>query len=257
MPEQTPDAVRSTEVDPAYTEQRLAWLYDALNPWGPGDDYYLSAVLQADSALDIGCGTGALLRNARRTGHRGDLVGLDPAAAMLAIARTHSPDVTWLQGRAEDVWLDRTFQVATMTGHAFQVLLTDGDIEATLAMVHRHLRPGGRFLFEARNPAAQPWERWTAEHTKATVRSPDGEPVDVAYVLRGTRKPDLVDFDTVFHWRGSGATATGPSTLRFIDPARLRALLTAAGFTVVGWYGSWDQSPVTDTSPEVIVEARR
>jgi ubiquinone/menaquinone biosynthesis C-methylase UbiE len=255
--EQTADPALSTEVDPAYAEQRLALLYDALNPWGPGDDFYLSAVLRSDSALDIGCGTGALLRGARRAGHRGDLVGLDPAAAMLAIARAHSPDVTWLQGRAQDVRLDRTFQVATMTGHAFQVLLTDGDTEATLATVHRHLRPGGHFLFETRNPAAQPWELWTAEHTKATVRSPGGEAVDVAYVLRGHRQPDLVDFDAVFRWQASGATVTSPSTLRFIDPAHLRALLTAAGFAVVGWYGSWDQSPVTDASPEVIVEARR
>ena len=149
----------SAEVDPAYGEQRLTWLYAALNPWGPGDDWYLSAIMKAESVLDIGCGTGALLRRARRAGHRGDLVGLDPAAAMLAVAGAGEEDVTWVQGRAQALQLDRTFEVETMTGHAFQVLLDDGDVAATLAAVQRHLSPGGRLLFETRNPSPEPWRR--------------------------------------------------------------------------------------------------
>jgi hypothetical protein len=45
------------------------------------------------------------------------------------------------------------------------------------------------------------------------------------------------------------------STLRFIDPARLRMWLEEADFDVEGWFGDWDRTPVTAASPEVIVVA--
>lgn len=39
-----------------------------------------------------------------------------------------------------------------MTGHAFQVLLTEGEVRAALAAVRTALVPGGTFVFETRNP---------------------------------------------------------------------------------------------------------
>ena len=53
--------------------------------------------MAARAVLDVGCGTGSLLRRARELGHEGRLCGLDPAAAMLAQARTR-PDVEWRLG---------------------------------------------------------------------------------------------------------------------------------------------------------------
>lgn len=46
-------------VDHVYADLSLAALYDSLNPWGPGDDFYLGLLRQAGSVLDIGCGTGS------------------------------------------------------------------------------------------------------------------------------------------------------------------------------------------------------
>lgn len=40
---------------------------------------------------------GRLLTRARRDGHHGRLVGLDPGAGMLAVARDE-PDVEWVSG---------------------------------------------------------------------------------------------------------------------------------------------------------------
>lgn len=59
---------------PVYSDDDEAALYDLLNPWEPSDDFYLSYVLAASSALDVGCGTGRLLHRAREAGHRGRLV---------------------------------------------------------------------------------------------------------------------------------------------------------------------------------------
>jgi SAM-dependent methyltransferase len=101
--------------------------------------------------LDIGCGTGALLHRARRGGHRGRLVGLDPAEGMLAQARRYA-DIEWRRGYLPDAGFRAEFDLAYMTGHAFQVLLTDEDVRGLLAAVRAALVPGGRFAFETRNP---------------------------------------------------------------------------------------------------------
>jgi ubiquinone/menaquinone biosynthesis C-methylase UbiE len=242
-------------VDPAYGDEALAALYDALNTWAPSDDFYLDHILQAASALDVGCGTGELLCRARQAGHTGDLVGVDPAYGMLAAASAKRDDITWLQSYAQALDIGRTFELVTMTGHAFQVLLDDHDTRAALAGFHRHLAPGGRLVFETRNPAARAWERWTPAKTRTTARSPAGEDFDVFYDLRDTREPDLVDFVATYHSEVTGNAYTSASTLRFVDPNHLHSLVTGAGFRIEGWFGDWDRGEVSSASPEVIVVA--
>jgi len=243
--------------DPAFADARLAALYDALNPWGPADDFYLGEILGAEAVLDVGCGTGVLLDAARRAGHRGRLTGADPAAGVLAVARARRPDVTWLLADAASVDPGPPVGLVTMTGHAFQVLLDDDATRAALTCLAGCLSPGGRLLFETRNPAARAWERWTPGKTRTTVLAPDGEPVEVHHRLLGTQAPDLVEFVTEFRWTRSGATASSPSTLRFPGPESLRAQLDDAGFDVTACYGDWDRSPLRSASPEVVVSAVR
>lgn len=43
----------------------------------------------------------------------------------------------------------------------------------------------------------------------------------------------------------------------FVEPDRLREMLAETGFRIDGWYGDYDESPVTPTSLEVIVVAVR
>jgi SAM-dependent methyltransferase len=242
-------------VDRPYDEPVLAGLYDVLNPWGPGDDYYIELVMSARSVLDLGCGTGQLLRRAAADGHSGVLVGVDPAAAMLAEASRDVGPVTWLQGDARTVDLGRLFELITMTGHAFQEFLTDDDVRMLLSNVRRHLEPGGRFAFETRNPAARAWERWVPEHSRVRVEAPSGESVEVAHELQRRIEPDLVEFTSTARFAGGSAPLTSRSTLRFIDPDHLRTLLEEAGFRIDGWFGDWDRTPVTTSGPEVIVVA--
>ncbi|MES0155181.1 methyltransferase domain-containing protein [Mesorhizobium sp. M0018] len=72
-------------VDHLFADPYLAAVYDAWHPRSARDDYdfYLPRILTADAVLDVGCGTGTLLHEARLAGHSGRLCGIDPAPGVL------------------------------------------------------------------------------------------------------------------------------------------------------------------------------
>ena len=98
-----PDAVSS--LGDYYSDADAAALYDLLNPWDPArypsDAFYDALVMAADSVLDVGCGTGAMVRRARELGHRGRLTGLDPDLAALDRAR-RCASIEWIASVAAD-----------------------------------------------------------------------------------------------------------------------------------------------------------
>jgi ubiquinone/menaquinone biosynthesis C-methylase UbiE len=245
------------QVDDGFADFRLARLYDAECPWHRQDDFYLALDLQAGSVLDVGCGTGTRLVRAREVGHPGPLVGVDPAPGMLAVARGKTSQVEWIHGDAETMELGRRFDLLTMTGHAFQVLLDDQSVRAALRNFHRHLTDEGLLAFETRNPRARAWDSWTAERSRHTIAAPDGEPYEVWVDDLWTHGQDLVTFTSRYRSLETGEQRTSSSTLRFVDPDHLRTLLEQAGFRIEGWFGDWDRSDVTSTSAEVVVLARR
>ncbi|MYT14609.1 Methylase involved in ubiquinone/menaquinone biosynthesis [Streptomyces sp. SceaMP-e96] len=235
-----------------------AALYDLLNPWDPeqcpGDAFYDELVMAAGSVLDVGCGTGAMLHLARERGHPGRLVGLDPDRAALARARRRA-DIEWVEGTAAAAWWDAAFDLATMTSHAFQCLVTDAELGASLAAVHTALRSGGRFAFETRHPQARAWEGWNPSKASDIV-DPAGRALRVWHETESVIG-DLVTFT------GTTAAADGTvlrvdrTSLRFLDVAKLDEFLIDAGFAVEARYGTWDGGPVTGTSREIITIARR
>ncbi|MBK1783126.1 class I SAM-dependent methyltransferase [Prauserella cavernicola] len=241
--------------DLAFTDGELAAYYDALNPWGPADDFYLPLVLAAPTVLDIGCGTGRLLRRARTRGHDGTLCGLDPAPGMLAVAR-RDPGVRWVLGELASVSWHAEFELAVMTGHAFQVLLTDAEILASLRAVHRALVPGGVFAFETRNPLARPWLRWNPD-AAVEVRGPDGTLVRVEHRVETPVRGELVHFTETFTSAEWDRPRVSRSSLRFVSAPALSDLLAEAGFAVERRFGDWSRNPLTVASPEIVTVARR
>lgn len=242
-------------VDRLFADAGLAALYDRFCAWERRDDFdfYLPMVMSAGAVLDVGCGTGMLLGGARDAGHPGRLCGLDPAEGMLAVARRRR-DVEWVLGVLGTVGWDREFDLAVMTGHAFQVFLTDDELRTSLAAVHAALAEGGRFAFETRNPAARAWERWTPDRpVEATV---DGAVVRVCYQVTEV-VGDMVSFTHTFTHPDWAAAETSESTLRFLGPAALAGLLADAGFAIERQFGDWAGGPLTATSPEIITIARR
>lgn len=236
-----------------YTDDEAAALYEVLNPWGPGDAFYLGRALAAGSVLDVGCGPGGLLHRARDEGHTGRLCGIDPDPAALARARRRT-DIEWIDGRAADLTATGEFELAVMAGNAFQELRGDDELAASLAAIRRALADGGRFAFETRNPGAREWESWRPENAMDAVD-------DAGRELRVWHDVVAVDGGLVTLTETTGTRDGAPlrvdrATLRFTDAATLDALLAAAGLAVEERYGWWDRRPFEPDSRLIITVAR-
>jgi SAM-dependent methyltransferase len=240
---------------PAYTEHRLARIYDLLNPFGQSDRFYLDLTRgrSALDILDIGCGTGRLAVDLARQGHR--VTGVDPAKGMLEVARSR-PDaatVTWVEGDVTAVPLGRRFDLAIMSGNVFQVFLTDDAARTVLAAIAGRLAPDGRLVFESRNPLVREWESWTPAETATRIDAPDIGTVDVHYHVTGM-DGDVVAYDTHFAFPGGGAEIAS-SALRFSDERTILGLLEEAGLKTLEIQGDWDGAAFSAQSPEIIVTA--
>lgn len=241
-----------------FSDADAAELYDLQYPRDPtrdpADAFYHDLVMAADAVLDVGCGTGSMLHKAREAGHSGRLVGLDPDRAALARARRRA-DVEWVAGVAADAAWDREFNLATMVSHAFQCLIGDDEVRASLAAIRAALRDGGRFVFETRHPQARAWEDWNPSNASEVVDA-TGRTLRVSHHVESV-VGDVVTLTETTSGPDGTVLRVDRGSLRFLDVPALGAFLAEAGFAIDAQYGDWHRGPVTGTSREIITIARR
>lgn len=241
-------------------DARLAAVYDTECAGRHDHDFYLTLVddVDARSVVDIGCGTGVFAADLARSGVV--VVGVDPAGAMLEIARRRSEGlgVDWIHGQADDV-PSGVADLVIMMGHVAQYFIDDAAWSNVLQGAHRILEPGGHLAFESRNPAIRWEDRWTEEHSKSTMPHPDGG--EFTSWVEVVETSGSAQSYTLTH-RGhtvlpGGLHLTALETLRFRSPEEIVTSVEAAGFSVEEIWGDWDRSSFTAESPEMIVLARR
>ena len=219
--------------DPIFADPRLARIYDDLDADRTDLDHYESIVdeLGARSVLDIGCGTGTF---ACRLAARGiEVVGVDPAAASLDVARAKpgAERVTWLARRCHDA-----------AGPARGPRGDDGQRgpgvphrrgwAATLLGMREALRPGGHLVFEVRDPRREAWRSWNPDESCRRSTSPASGAVESWVELTQVDLP-LVSFRWTYRFERTGASIVSDSTLRFRERAEVEPRSTDAGFRLV------------------------
>jgi ubiquinone/menaquinone biosynthesis C-methylase UbiE len=221
------------EPDAAFADPRLAVLYDAVDDDRSDLDAYVALVAEvgARTVVDIGCGTGSLAARLTASSQGLHVVGVDPAAASLEVARAKvAPEqVTWVRGDATALLASSLrADLAVMTGNVAQVFVDDEDWHQTLAAAHAVLRPGGWLAFETRRPEVRDWENWGT--TARTVDLPDGRTGLLRTTVTTVALP-LVTFESGLEV--DGEVLRSASTLRFRDRAEVASDLDAHGFDLV------------------------
>ncbi|MFF2384225.1 class I SAM-dependent methyltransferase [Streptomyces sp. NPDC058108] len=218
--------------DDCFAHPRLAAIYDPLEPDRVDLDAYvrMAEEFTARQVLDIGCGTGvfALLLAARGI----EVVGIDPAPASIVVARGKAGGerVRWICGEAADL-PPLQVDLATMTANVAQAIVEPRGWRETLRGARQALRPGGRLVFETRDPAARVWEEWTRAHSYRVSEIPGVGSVEYWVELLDVSAP-LVTFRQVYVFASDGQVLTSDSTLRFRERNEVERDLVTHGFVV-------------------------
>ncbi len=117
--------------------------------------------------VDIGCGTGRLLRAIRQRQPNARLIGVDPAAGMIDEARRLAPQGEFHVAPAEQLPLPDAFADVAITSVSFHHWR---DQPAGVREAARILKPGGRFILADILPS--PFNRLLGERAR-TARERD------------------------------------------------------------------------------------
>jgi SAM-dependent methyltransferase len=216
------EVIRSAQVDPSNAEQARAWDGDEGAYWAANAERFDEAVaayqrpfLEAagigatDWVLDIGCGTGQTTRDAARRAVSGSALGVDLSAQMIALAR----QLVAAEGVTNARFEQADAQIYPFAAASFDVAISRtgamffGDPAAGFRNIARALRPGGRLALLV----------WQDLPRNEWVRK-------IFTALAAGRELPVPPPD-----------APGPFSLA--DPARMRSILTAAGFADVQLQG--------------------
>lgn len=230
-----------------YNDDLLAAIYDGDNPDGPDHDYYreLAASLNAAHITDLGCGTGILTVTLADRGRT--VIGIDPAAAMLARAssRPAGDSVEWRLGTSSLIDTNRN-DLIIMTGNVAMHILGD-DWHITLKDIAHGLKSGGLLAFETRNPVAQAWTEWNDPGSKRNT---------AAGLLRESTITSDPDADGVITMRchnefiDSNHEVDVEQRLQFRTVDQITADLNCAGLTVLRVWSDWTGTPFTGAASE-------
>ncbi len=257
-----------------YEEQPfIAELYDFMPGYTdrPDLDFYLDLSRSTDGKiLELGCGTGRVLIPTAAAGSQ--VVGLDLSEYMLARCREKlrsRPDevqdrVRLVQGTMTDFELRETFGLVTTPFRPFQHLVSVVDQLACLQCVNRHLSIGGKLVLDLFQ--VDPRRMYDPVYTQESedfpeIDLPDGRRLRRTHRTTAFRRTEQInDIEMTYH-------VTHPDRrierlvqafpFRYFFRYEVEHLLARCGFRTQALFGSFDRSPLTNDSPEMIFIAEK
>lgn len=213
----------------AITPDGCAVDFYALLPRGGEAEIVHAAIPSGASVLELGCGTGRILRGLAELGH--PVVGVDESAEMLA----HAGDLDTVRSTIEALDLARRFDAVLMASTLVNTP-DPGVRHAMLGTARRHVGPGGRVVIQRHSPS------WFEAVAPSTV-----EHEGVRYTVGEVRRDGPLLTTTVGYDVGTRRW-THTFTTRLVTDEELADLLRHAGFGDIEWLGddrTWLAAPST------------
>lgn len=205
--------------------------------------------------LDIGCGTGRLLKPLAALGWQ--VVGMDPQVENLAEARriaAGTPGVEIVEGGFGDIEAVEAFDLVVAVGGPLWYLLTAVERADALARVGRSLRPGGVVVLDGAN------FEWILSH----YREPEPSEAEVnGIVVRRVPRHDIDRRRGTWTHTDAFSTPAGEELtmvhrLAIVPVDEILASFRSAGFDDVACYRNWaSTAPEPPEGPRIIAVGRR
>lgn len=238
-----------------YSDPELAQFYEVNDRDRPDYDVILKLAAGAKSVLDLGCGTGVL---SARLAKNANVIAVDPAAAMLDIARRSyvGLNVDWIEGDARNLRLDRKFDFIVLSGHAFQVFLTKQHQRDVLQTIATHLSNEGTFVFDSRNPDFPHSKERTKEETLREFKHSKLGKVQAWNISSYDESSGILTYSNSYRLSNAHEVKTGEEQIKYTPKSELLELLNSRGLQASQCFGDWDETPFHKTSREIIIIGR-
>jgi SAM-dependent methyltransferase len=139
----------------------IATIYDDSLPAHVVEHYlrkrtaFIATHCQGGSALDVGCGTGAVAGRLAQLGY--EVTGVDPSEGMLEIMRARAPEVEAVNASGTSLpFQDDRFDLV-LTVAALHHIADRADVRRTLTEMVRVCKPSGAILVWDHNPRNPYW----------------------------------------------------------------------------------------------------
>jgi len=238
--------------------------------------FYRGAVHEyGDPVLELGCGTGRIALALAADGHR--VTGLDISERMLERCNKKRAELPTearerfhlVQGDMTRFDLGEKFRVVIIPFRPMQHLLEIDAQISCLESVRKHLWTGGRrfgkrsgrLILDVFQTDAERMHdpTYQEEGLVAEYAMPDGRQVRIMERVKAFhRAQQRNDVEMIFYVKdahGKEERLVFAWTLRYFFRYEVEHLLARCGFRVSAVYGDFDQSPLADSSPEMIFVA--
>lgn len=219
--------------------------------------YQSLAEYHGDTVLELGCGTGRVAVPLAQSGLK--VTGVDINDAMLAVAKKRMGSrrgLTLKRGDMTTLDLKQTFALVTVPLGGVQHLATLEDVTAAIAVLARHLEPGGVAVVDIEaphrddyDPTPQPLvEHWT---------KPWGQG-QVSKLVSVEARPSESIKDITWHFdvaskTGALSRITTSFTFRTITLGEVTLAGRLAGLRMVAAFGDYEFTPFGDDSERLVV----
>lgn len=228
--------------------------------------FYLHSVTAVgDPVLELGCGSGRLLRPIADAGFR--VTGVDQSATMLARARAslrgarQERGITLSQGSMSDASSapGGPFGVVIFSLNGLLHLTSPEEQRNAIASARAALDPRGQLLIDVVNPTLETLRAFEHGVThEGTWTTSDGTQVDKFSARRVSSASQLIHSRIWYDVVEPDGTLRRVSTqfdLRYVLRHELELMLELAGFAEWQVYGSYDLDPYEDASDRLVVAA--